>query len=97
MNKCYGMLGIAVKAGKLASGNDAVLDLVKKHRVKLIIVAEDASDKTKKEMQFMCNKFNIPLIIFGNIEENSHAIGKKNRAIIAICDSGIANKIRKNN
>ena len=91
------MLGIAVKAGKLASGNDAVLDLVKKHRVKLIIVAEDASDKTKKEMQFMCNKFNIPLIIFGNIEENSHAIGKKNRAIIAICDSGIANKIRKNN
>ena len=51
MNKCYGMLGIAVKAGKLASGNDAVLDLVKKHRVKLIIVAEDASDKTKKEMQ----------------------------------------------
>lgn len=89
LNKCYGMLGIATKAGKLVSGTDAVVDSLKKKQAKLVIVAEDASDKTKKEIKFLCseNKFNIPLVIFGNIEENSHAIGKKNRAIIAILDS----------
>jgi ribosomal protein L7Ae-like RNA K-turn-binding protein len=89
------MLGIGAKAGKIVSGTDAVLDSVKRHIVKLILVAEDASDKTKKEMKFTCEKFNIPLIIFGNIDENSHAIGKKNRAIIAVCDIGIANNIQK--
>jgi ribosomal protein L7Ae-like RNA K-turn-binding protein len=89
------MLGIGVKAGKVVSGTDAVLDSVKRRIVKLILVAEDASDKTKKEMKFTCEKFGIPLIIFGNIEENSHAIGKKNRAIIAICDLGIAKTLQK--
>ena len=95
MNKCYGMLGISAKAGKLLSGADSVLDGVKRNRVKLIIVATDGSDKTKKEMKFISEKHNIPLIIFGTIEENSHAIGKKNRAIIAITDTGLANSIRK--
>lgn len=89
MNKCYGMLGIATKAGKLVSGTDAVVDSLKKKQAKLVIVAEDASDKTKKEINFLCSKakFNIPLVIFGNIDENSHAIGKRNRAIIAILDN----------
>ena len=48
--------------------------------------------KRGKEMRFICAKYGIPLVIFGNIEENSHAIGKKNRAIIGICDLGFSNK-----
>jgi ribosomal protein L7Ae-like RNA K-turn-binding protein len=83
------MLGLCAKAGKLVSGMDATLDNVKRDKVKLILVAPEASEKTKKEMRFISDKFNIPLIIFGNIEDNSHAIGKKNRAIIAICDERI--------
>jgi len=89
------MLGIATKAGKVVSGSNAVLDAVRKNIVKLIILAEDASEKTKKEIKFTCDKFNIPLIIFGNIDLNSKSIGKKNRAIIAICDAGFANNIQK--
>jgi ribosomal protein L7Ae-like RNA K-turn-binding protein len=83
------MLGLCAKAGKIVSGTDATLDSIKKKKVKLIIVASEASEKTKKEMKFISEKYNIPLIIFGNIEENSHVIGKKNRAIIAICDERI--------
>ena len=43
-------------------------------------------------MKFICDKYEIPLVVFGNIEGNSHAIGKKNRAIIGICDLGLAKK-----
>ncbi len=43
-------------------------------------------------MRFLCDKYGIPLVVFGNIEGNSHAIGKKNRALIAICDEGLAKK-----
>ena len=43
-------------------------------------------------MRFICDKYKIPLVVFGNIEENSHAIGKKNRALIGICDEGLAKK-----
>lgn len=58
----------------------------------MIIIAKDTSDKTKKEMKFICDKYGIPLVIFGSIEGNSHSIGKKNRAIIGICDEGLAKK-----
>ena len=95
MDKCYGMLGIATKAGKVFSGYDSVLDGIKRNQVKLIIVAHDASEKTLKEMMFVCEKYNIPLLVFGTIDENSHAIGKKNRAIIGVADMGLAKQIQK--
>lgn len=94
-NNIYGLLGISAKAGKLVSGMDATVDNIKRGRVKLIILAEEASEKTKKEMNYYSEKNNIKLIVYGNIDENSHAIGKKNRAIIAILDDGLANSILK--
>ncbi|MBR2289550.1 MAG: ribosomal L7Ae/L30e/S12e/Gadd45 family protein [Clostridia bacterium] len=92
MDKIYGILGIASKAGKVVSGFDAVSDMIKRRKVNLLIVAEETSEKTKKEMEFLSSKFQVPLVIFGTIEENSHAIGKKNRAVMGICDLGLANK-----
>ena len=43
-------------------------------------------------MKFICDKYGIPLVVFGSIEANSHSIGKRNRAIIGICDEGFAKK-----
>lgn len=43
-------------------------------------------------MEFICEKYGISLVVFGKIEVNSHAIGRKNRALIGICDKGLANK-----
>lgn len=68
---------------------------MKKKKVKLVLVANDASEKTKENLKFISEKFKIPLIIFGDIESNSKAIGKKGRAVIGITDSGLANAIQK--
>ena len=48
MDKIYGILGIACKAGKVVSGFDSILENVKKGKVKVIIIAEDISEKTRK-------------------------------------------------
>ena len=92
MDKIYGILGIAAKAGKIVSGFEAIEESVKKKKVNLIIVAKDTSEKTKKEMRFICDKYGITLIVFGKIKDNSHSIGKQNRAIIGICDQGLAKR-----
>lgn len=84
-----------LKREKLFLGSEIVLEEVRKRKVKLIIVANDASEKTRENLTFASKKFKIPLIIFGNIELNSKAIGKKGRAVIGITDSGLANKIQK--
>ena len=80
------------KLEKLFHGFDSIEESVKKKQVNLIIVANDTSEKTKKEMRFICDEYGIPLIVFGTIEGNSHSIGKINRALIGICDEGLAKR-----
>ena len=56
VNKVYGLLGICSKAGKLISGTDIVLEHLAKKKVSLVIVAEDASEKTIKILNIIVRK-----------------------------------------
>ena len=85
-------LGLLLKLEKLFLGFEAIEDGIKRKIVSLIIIANDTSEKTKKEVKFICDKYGIKFVIFGTIEGNSHSIGKSNRAIIGICDSGFAKR-----
>lgn len=93
-NKIYGLLGLCTRAGKISFGTEAVLDKIAKQKVKLIIIAEDTSEKSKKKIIDIANKKNIPYMIFGTIFDNSKAIGKVNKAIIAIEDKNFAEAIK---
>ena len=95
VNKVYGLLGISSKAGKIISGTDIILEHLAKNKVKLVIIAEDASEKTIKNMKYYCDRQNVEVIIYGNIEENSKSIGKHNRAIIGVLDNNLADAIKK--
>lgn len=95
VNKVYGLLGISAKAGKISSGMDLVLEELSKNKVNLVIVAEDTSEKTIKNIKYYCEKEKVDLLIYGTILENSKAIGKHNKAIIAIKDKNLADAIKK--
>ena len=49
-----GLIGLATKAGKTAGGEFLTEREVKSGRAALVIVAEDASENTKKKFQNMC-------------------------------------------
>ena len=53
-DKVISLLGLAERAGKIASGEFAAEKAVKTGKARLIIVAEDASDNTKKKFSDMC-------------------------------------------
>ena len=74
---------------------DAVSDEIRRNKVKLLIVAEDASKKTIENIKYLAEKKNIKVVVIGNIQNNSKAIGKENRAIIGIKDKNIADGIIK--
>ena len=46
--KICGLLGLATRAGKIVAGTDACLQEIEKHNVKLLILAVDSADRTKK-------------------------------------------------
>ncbi len=96
-NKILGLIGLAARARKVCFGADSVALQVKKKKVHLIIVAKNASDRTKDKFRNISDEYDIPIIIEGEIEILSKAIGKSNKAIIGIEDSHLASEIQKIN
>lgn len=95
--KILGLVGLAARARNISFGADSVELQIKKRKVKLIIVAEDASTRTKEKFIKLSEQFNIPIEIMGEIDELSKAIGKNNKAIIGIEDINLSNEIQKIN
>ena len=95
--KIIGLIGLAAKARNISYGADSVEIQVKKKKVYLIIVAQDASDRTKERFKNISEKYKIPLIIVGKIEELSKAIGKSNKAILGVENLNLSKEIQKIN
>ena len=88
-----GLIGLAMKAGKLVAGTDACLEQMEKKTVKIILVAQDASERTKTKFEQEAKKCNIPIYKVLSIDEISKAMGKNNKAVIGIKEAGFSNKI----
>lgn len=88
-------LGLAKNAGKAVSGEFSTDRAVKRGKAFLVIVAEDASDATKKEFTDMCTYYHVPCIIHGIKDELGKSVGCEYRACVAVCDEGLAKAITK--
>lgn len=92
-DKVLSMLGMATRAGKVVSGEFSVEKSVKTGKSCLVIVAEEASDNTKKMFTNMCTYYNVPIYFYSSKEILGHAIGKNSRASVSVQDNGFANTI----
>lgn len=93
--KLYSMLGLAAKGKRIASGEFMTEKTVKEGKAYLCIVAEDASDNTKKMFRNMCEFYNVPFCCFSDKDTLGHWIGKEFRACIAVLDEGMAKAVKK--
>ena len=94
-NRIYSMLGIAMKAGKVVSGEFATDKSIKEGSAFLVIIASDASDNTKKKFSNSCEFYEVPRFIYGTKEELGRAIGRDMRSSLAIRDEGFAKSLTK--
>ena len=94
-DKILGYLGLATKAGKLVSGEFMTVKAVKDGRARIVLVAADASDNTKKMFSNMCEFYHVPMYTLCNKEQLGHAMGKQFRASLAVLDDGFAKAIQK--
>ena len=94
-DRVLSLIGLATKAGKCASGEFMTENETKSGKAALVIVAEDASDNTKKKFRDMCKFYEVPIYFYGDKDTLGHAMGKEFRASLAILDEGFAKGIRK--
>lgn len=91
--KIYSMLGMAQKAGKLASGAEACKSAVLNRNAKLVIMAEDTAANTRKFFEDKGCSRGIPVIFFGERALLGKHIGKAERTVLAVLDDGMARAI----
>ena len=94
-NDIYGLLGLARRAGKLSFGTESSIEAIKKRKAKLVILAEDSSDRTKKNFEELSKTQNVPFRIKGTIELLSKSIGQTNKAVIVVKDENFAKEMIK--
>ena len=54
--KICGLIGLAMRAGKISFGTDACLEQIEKKKIKFLFLAMDASDRTKKVFREKCKE-----------------------------------------
>lgn len=94
--KILSLLGFAAKAGALSYGFEAAITSVKASKAHLVIVAEDISAKSRKEVAYFADKKAIKNITLKGIDIKtvSDAVGRK-CGIISVNDKGFANACEK--
>lgn len=95
MNRIFSMIGMAMKAGKVVSGEFATEKAVKTGTAWMVIVSEAASENTKKMFRNMCTFYEVPMFVYGTKEDLGHSMGKEFRASLAVTDEGFAKSIEK--
>lgn len=93
--KIFNLLSMAQRAGRIASGDFAVAKAVQGKNARLLLVAKDASEETKKRYRQMAAGAKIEIFYLGDRELLGHCIGKDFRAAAAVLDAGFANAIAK--
>lgn len=99
-NKVCGLLGMSRRAGCLSAGFDAVCADIAAKKAVLVLLAQDASAKTCKELRFSVQKIgcrNLPVCRLSvNKEELAHALGFTNPVgVCCITNDGFAAALQK--
>ncbi|GCF92757.1 50S ribosomal protein L7/L12 [Enterococcus florum] len=91
-DKALNMLGLAMRAGKLITGEEMTINEIRKNKVKLVIVASDASENTKKKVTDKSKFYQTAYLMDFSESELTNAIGRP-RKVIGVMDTGFAERI----
>jgi ribosomal protein L7Ae-like RNA K-turn-binding protein len=94
-NRMLSYLGLAMRSGKLVTGEEKVLAAIRSGEAKLVVLAEDASANARKKYIDKCSYYRIPLIECGTRCELGRCIGKESRVAVAVLDRGFAQLMLK--
>lgn len=92
--KILNLLGIAKRAGKLITGEERVVEAIRKKTPSLVLYASDAGNSTKKKINDKSQYYQIFCTAFSTKIEIAQALGAP-RTVIAVMDAGFGKKIKQ--
>lgn len=87
------MIGLAKRAGKVTTGEFLCDKAIKGGVSRLIIIAEDISEKGKKAITDSCKHYGVEYIIFESSDTLGRITGADSRVVVSINDENFKNAI----
>lgn len=89
-------LSLSAAGRKVAVGTAAVLDETRRSGKKCVLLAKDASERTRKQVTDKCTFYNVPLVRLNTpMDELGKRIGKGPTACVAVTNPSLAAEIIK--
>ena len=92
-DKILSVVSLARKAGRISSGETAVLGDIRGFRSYLVLIAGDASEGTRKKFTDKSTYYEVPYRIYATREKLAGAIGRDVISVISVNDEGFAGTI----
>jgi ribosomal protein L7Ae-like RNA K-turn-binding protein len=89
----FSLLGLAFRAGKVVTGEEAVLAAVRGNQARLVLIACDASARTSNTFENKCSHYGVPLCVVTDRFELGRAMGKAHRVVAAVTEKGFSEKL----
>lgn len=90
----FQLLGLAMRAGKVISGEEIVIAGVRQGKVKLVLLSTDASANTKKKITDKAKSYQVSVCTPAARDVLGRAIGKDQRVVVGVTDAGFAQKLK---
>ena len=87
------LLGLARRAGAVASGTEAVRRAVRDGEALLILMAEDASSVQMKKIRTTQDDGSIPRVTLGDRATLGAALGVAELSVVAVTQASLANRL----
>jgi len=94
-DKFYAFLGLCMRAGKLVTGFEQSIRMIRRGSAVLVITAKDASEGTKKRISDKCAFYEVDCIYAGEKDLLGKHIGKGERTVLTVTDLNFKYKLMK--
>lgn len=92
-DRVLGMVGLAVRAGKVRFGVFMTEKAIDEGSACLVIAAEDIGASNRRRIENRCKDCDVELMFYSDKQSLSRAAGKKDMPVLAVCDEGFAKAI----
>lgn len=92
-DKLLGAVGLARRAGCTVLSYDLIYKSIIKKKIKLVILAADSSQNTKKKYRDKCKTYGVPILEYATKELLGSAVGKEFAAAVGVTDDNFVKLI----
>lgn len=90
MKRWAALLGLAARAGRVASGHEAIEAALRRGKARLLLIARDAGGSTIRSLAQHCRAGKVQVFLVSDKEFLGRAIGRPPRAAAAVLDERLA-------